>query len=153
MPRPDPSDVVAEARAWVGTPFLHRAWRCGHGVDCVGLVRGVAQNIGALVLSPEEWGPFETYARTPNPEKMRQAMELFLRPSDLSRTVIAPDGFVGWFEWRENLPMHIGIVATFQGRRTLIHALFDVGRCVEHGFNPSWLRRVNSWWRIPGVQY
>ena len=33
--------VVAEARAWMGTPYRHQASLKGVGCDCLGLVRGV----------------------------------------------------------------------------------------------------------------
>ena len=33
--------VVAEARGWLGTPYLHQASLCGAGTDCLGLLRGV----------------------------------------------------------------------------------------------------------------
>jgi len=35
------SAVVAEARAWIGTPYVHQASVQGAGCDCLGLVRGV----------------------------------------------------------------------------------------------------------------
>ena len=33
--------IVAEARAWIGTPYHHQASVKGAGCDCFGLVRGV----------------------------------------------------------------------------------------------------------------
>ncbi len=35
------SAVLAEARAWIGTPYQHQASAKGAGSDCLGLVRGV----------------------------------------------------------------------------------------------------------------
>ena len=35
------ADIVAEARAWIGTPYRHQASLKGVGCDCLGLVRGV----------------------------------------------------------------------------------------------------------------
>ena len=32
--------IVAEARTWLDTPYLHQGRRKGHGVDCLGLVIG-----------------------------------------------------------------------------------------------------------------
>ena len=34
-------DVVVAARAWLGTPYRHRAAVLGAGCDCLGLLRGV----------------------------------------------------------------------------------------------------------------
>jgi NlpC/P60 family putative phage cell wall peptidase len=33
--------IIAEARRWIGTPYLHQASARGAGADCLGLVRGV----------------------------------------------------------------------------------------------------------------
>lgn len=33
--------VVALARGWIGTPYLHQASRRGVGADCLGLIRGI----------------------------------------------------------------------------------------------------------------
>jgi NlpC/P60 family putative phage cell wall peptidase len=43
--------IVAEARAWMGTPYRHQASRKGVGCDCLGLVRGVWR--GLLGEEPE----------------------------------------------------------------------------------------------------
>ena len=34
-------DVVAIARGWIGTPYVHQASAKGAGTDCLGLLRGV----------------------------------------------------------------------------------------------------------------
>ena len=38
---PTRTRIVAEARAWIGTPYRHQASLHGVGCDCLGLVRGV----------------------------------------------------------------------------------------------------------------
>ncbi|WP_396594213.1 NlpC/P60 family protein [Brevundimonas sp. R86498] len=38
---PAEGDRVTAARAWLGTPYRHRASLKGKGADCLGLVRGV----------------------------------------------------------------------------------------------------------------
>ncbi len=39
-------DIVREARAWIGTPFVWQASAKGRGCDCKGLVVGVARELG-----------------------------------------------------------------------------------------------------------
>lgn len=34
-------DIIAAARSWIGTPYVHQASAKGAGCDCLGLVRGV----------------------------------------------------------------------------------------------------------------
>jgi NlpC/P60 family putative phage cell wall peptidase len=142
--------IVAEARTWVGTPYRHQGRAKGRRVDCVGLILGVGQQTGLLNVSAEAWAPYSGYARTPNPKRMGEAMDLFLRELDWPREEPAPDGAIGWLQWRDDLPMHLAIMATFQGRRTMIHAFEGVEACVEHGFVAEWPSRVASWWAYPG---
>ena len=39
-------DVVKAAREWLGTPFIHQGRVKGVGVDCAGLIIGVAHELG-----------------------------------------------------------------------------------------------------------
>ena len=41
MPQATRNRIIAEARAWIGTPYCHQASLKGVGCDCLGLVRGV----------------------------------------------------------------------------------------------------------------
>lgn len=143
--------IQAEARSWVGTAYRHQGKVKGRAVDCVGLILGVGHALGHLDISREEWAEFAGYSRTPNPRKMGQAMELFLRPLALDRAAEPPAGAVGWFGWRDELPMHLAIIGRFEGRPTMIHAYSHAGRCVEHGFVSEWPERVVSWWAYPGT--
>lgn len=38
-------EVVALARAWIGTPYVHQASKLGGGCDCLGLIRGVWREV------------------------------------------------------------------------------------------------------------
>jgi NlpC/P60 family putative phage cell wall peptidase len=150
MPSIEGHEIVQEARSWLETPYRHQGRLKHIAVDCVGLIVGVGQALGGLSINPEDWSEFSRYARTPNPTKMLEGMERFLVPLDLHAVEPAPDGCIAWLEWREDLPMHLGLMATFEGRRTLIHAYQGAGKCVEHGFEAPWPDRVSSWWRYPG---
>ena len=44
------NDIVTEARTWVRTPYHHQARLKGVGVDCAGLVIGVARRDNAEEL-------------------------------------------------------------------------------------------------------
>ena len=43
--RPTEEEIVGAARAWLGTPYRHRASTLGAGCDCLGLVRGVWRSL------------------------------------------------------------------------------------------------------------
>lgn len=146
MPRVSRQRVVTEARTWLGTPFHHQAALKGVGCDCAGLIRGVGEVSGAIKIDPAEWAAVGNYGRQPHPPRMRAVLEHFLIPVEGPK--IAD---VCWMEWREGLPMHLAILAEHQGRQTIIHALTDAGKVVEHGLTDEWRARITSWWRYPGL--
>jgi len=133
------TEIVAEARTWIGTPYVHQHGLRGVAVDCVGLILGVGRALEIMDWSAEKWAPFRAYGRTPNPDRMRKGMELFLtqiarKTNSIAVFADAKPGMVVWLQWREGLPMHLGIVGEFKGRLTLIHAYQGLDRCTEHGF-------------------
>jgi len=42
----DAAAIVAQARQWLGTPYVHQMAVRGVGCDCLGLARGVATELG-----------------------------------------------------------------------------------------------------------
>ncbi len=142
--------MVEEARTWLGTPFRHQARIKAVGVDCVGLCIGVNIALNALPdWSEEAWRPYAGYGRTPNPDKMTEALNLFMRPvCDTPRS-----GDWAFIEWRtgqgRSLPMHMAMLAEGPNGQTIIHA-YEVNKAVvEHGFVSGWPEQVVSWWRAP----
>ncbi len=148
----DADRIVDAARLWVGTPFDHQARLLGSGCDCIGLVKEVGVATGFLHPTAEDVQRYGRYSRAPNPRKMREGLQAFLEPAAFPMDRPAPDGVIAWMQWREDLPMHVGIAATFEGRRTIIHAVQDIGKVVEHGFSYLWLGRVVAWFIYPGMR-
>jgi len=52
----DAAAVIAAARAWIGTPYVHQASVKGAGCDCLGLLRGVWR--GCVGPEPEAMQPY-----------------------------------------------------------------------------------------------
>jgi cell wall-associated NlpC family hydrolase len=154
MPNIESALLVAAARHWIGTPYVHQHRTRGHAVDCVGLIIGAGLDAGVLPgWSPEAWSRYSRYGRAPNPEHMTRAINEFLCPLDLDPRTPAPDASVAFIGWRDHMPMHLAIMATAEdGRRTMIHAFAHIGKVVEHGFDAPWPDRVVSWWSYPGIQ-
>ncbi len=142
-------EIVAEARTWVGTPYVHQHRLKHHAVDCVGLILGVGCALDIVNWTPQLWAPFAAYSRKPDPIRMRRGMHLFL--DEQPDRAPAP-GLIVWLQWRENLPMHLGIIGELEGRLTLIHAYQGVDKCTEHGFVLPWPDRVESVWKFPGME-
>jgi NlpC/P60 family putative phage cell wall peptidase len=149
---PSSLEIIAEARRWIGTPYHHQAAKRGVGCDCIGLIVGVGKTFGLMGEDfDERFKQFAGYSRVPNPRMMRRWMELFLEPADVARNKIPPPGFIAWIQWREELPMHLGIIADFEDRATMIHSYKPVGYCAEHTFDANWRERVHSFWKFKGL--
>lgn len=133
--------VIAEARRWDGTPYVHQAATRGAGCDCVGLIRGVGLTTGVW-LRDDAWKRFGAYSRVPNPAHMARGMETFLVPLDGD----PQRGDILWLAWRKDLPMHLAICTG----DTMIHSYSDIGRVVEHGLTAEWRNRIHSVWGYPG---
>ena len=155
-------NIVQEARSWIGTPFRHQAKVKGHGVDCAQLIIGVGEACNELAMDDQVWRRFRGYGRLPNPRHMLDAMNTFMCNIDLGDhaptdwPLLAAAGYVWpgdvvWLSWREDLPMHCAILGWAGERPTIIHALYDIGKCVEHGYVAEWPERAHSWWRFPGL--
>ena len=141
--------IIIEAREWVDTPYHHQAALKGVGCDCVGLIRGVGVGVGAMPHRDADWKRFNAYGRLPNPRRMTQGMNAFLVPIN---TEDRKPGDIAWIEWRTDMPMHLAILAEKNGSQTIIHALSDYRKVVEHGLNLTWQERIVSWWRYPNIE-
>jgi len=114
------TDIVAEARAWLGTPFHHQARLKGVGVDCAGLVIGVGRTLGLMPLGFDVTG----YPRVPDGADVQRLAAQHLRP--ISQQDLQP-GDVVLIAFGPN-PQHMGIVGNYlHGGLSLIHAVGDGG--------------------------
>src|SRR5271154_4450439 len=62
--------IASTAASWIGTPFVHQASLKGVGCDCVGLVAGVANDLG--MPEAKAWSHdvrYLGYGRLPLPDK------------------------------------------------------------------------------------
>jgi cell wall-associated NlpC family hydrolase len=77
------TEVVAEAREWLGTRWHHQAAVKGVGTDCIGLVRGVCARLGLTpsdIMSSVAASPFIGYGRTPYEGRLESACATFFTP-------------------------------------------------------------------------
>jgi cell wall-associated NlpC family hydrolase len=134
--------VVAEARAWLGTPWVHQQRSKGVAVDCAGLVIGVARALG---LVPECFD-IGGYVRVPDGtliERCDQAMtridKAAMQPGDV--LVVATD----------KEPAHMGILGTYRhGGMSLIHASNGRG-VIEHRLMFARNLRFKAAYVLPGL--
>ncbi|RMD91745.1 MAG: peptidase, partial [Alphaproteobacteria bacterium] len=77
------AEVVAEARRWLGTPYVHQASQRGAGCDCLGLLRGIWRALHGS--EPEPIPPYTMdWAEPAREERLWHAARRHLlpRPAD-----------------------------------------------------------------------
>lgn len=139
MSRPE---IVASARAWLGTPYLHQASLRGVGCDCLGLVRGLWRE--CLGAEPEAAPPYPAdWAGAAAGEPLLEAARRRFLEKPLED--IAP-GDVLAFRWKARLPAsHLGVAVR---RDAMIHA--QDGACVaEVPLSDWWRRRLVAVFSFP----
>lgn len=141
---PKRSDVLAEARAWLGTPFHHQAMRRGQGVDCASLVAGVGLALG---LMPPLLEVERRYGRLPVPDRMGAVIRKYLEPVQGGPR----PGDILWMGWRAGVPMHLAFLTDLRGRG-ILHAFADAGEVVETAFPPHYDLLIESWWQYRGLE-
>ena len=137
-------DIVAAARSWIGTPYLHQASLKGVGTDCLGLVRGVWREVvGDEPEAPPAYAP--GWAETGGRETLAMAARRHL--VDVPLTAYRA-GDVLLFRWRAQMPAkHAGIAVSADA---MVHAQEQA--CVaEVALSAWWLRHLAFVFRFPEV--
>jgi NlpC/P60 family putative phage cell wall peptidase len=142
---PTRARIVAEARAWIGTPYRHQGSLRGIGCDCLGLVRGVWRAVqGDEPETVPAYSP--DWAEASGVEQLAQAATRHLVALD-DRQAFAP-GDVILFRWRKNLPAKHAAIVTAPD--LMVHA-HDGASVAEVAIAPWWRRRLAYAFRFPGV--
>lgn len=132
------NQVVYKAREYLGTPFHHIGRQKGLGVDCIGLVSGVAIELGITHHD------LKAYSRQPDGETLLREFAKCLLPIPIEE---AKPGDVLVFKFGRH-PTHAGI-KTDHG---LIHTYAMLGLVVEHNLDAPWQKRLCAAFRYPGVE-
>lgn len=137
--------IVVVARGWIGTPYLHQAARKGAGCDCLGLIRGLWQEV--LGAEPERPPAYSMdWSEPARIEALWEAAKRHLRPKDLADE--AP-GDVLLFRMRDgSVAKHLGVVGRIGAQATFIHAYSGHG-VVESPLSAPWRRRIVARFEFP----
>ena len=144
------AEIVREAREWLGTRWLHGQSAKGAGCDCIGLVRGVAQNLGIINnwLDLPGIEEFTHYGRLPTGQLMI-GCEKYL--TKITRAEALPGDLI--VTEVKGLPYHMAILGDYpHGGLSIIHAWASRRKVVETRLDESWESKVVAWFRFPGVQ-
>lgn len=138
------TDIVTAARTWIGTPYMHQARHKGVGVDCIGLVIGVARELQMVPAGFDVNG----YSRVPDRVSLMRHAHLHMTLVSID-TMQEGDVVVVSFD-RD--PQHFGILATYRpGVLSIIHAASHHGKVVEHRLMFSRSMSFVAAFKLPGV--
>ncbi|WP_199262160.1 NlpC/P60 family protein [Paracoccus binzhouensis] len=137
--------VVAAARGWIGTPYVHQGSVRGAGTDCLGLVRGIWRELygaepEAMPAYTPDWG------EVGGVELLLGGARRFLEPAPDERP-----GDVLVFRMRAGaVAKHMGIMAECGERASFVHA-YDRHGVVESPLSAPWRARIAGRFRFPPV--
>lgn len=138
------AQAIAEARDWIGTPYLHRASLKGQGADCLGLIRGVWRKV--VGPEPQDLPAYAPdWAEATKAEQMADAAGRHMRAVKLE--AIMP-GDILLFRWRAGFPAkHAALLVTPD---RMVHA-HDGAAVAEVYLAPWWRRRLAFAFAFPGT--
>ena len=133
------SDIVAEARTLVGTPFQHQGRTPGVGLDCGGVIVHLLRFMG---INYDVAG----YGRLPEGLRLIEVCDealVRIRPS-----VFKPGDVIALRLLRE--PQHLALVTDYG----ILHAwqrIWTPAKVCETILTADWRQRIAAAWQFPGV--
>lgn len=132
------ADVIAKAREFIGTPFMHQARLKGKGIDCVGLLVCSLRELGLPVIDSR------SYTRRPDgvtlDRLLAQNATAIDGPAELGD--LMEFGMLGP-KW----PHHVALRTDIG----MLHTNGDVGRVLEQSYSAPWPGFFVRAWRLNGV--
>ncbi|MGN7611889.1 NlpC/P60 family protein [Magnetococcales bacterium HHB-1] len=132
--------IVTEARSYLGTRFRHQGRLKNIGVDCVGVIVGVAKTL--KLANHDETG----YARRPDGHHLRHVFTKHM--IEIALDVVLP-GDVLMFQFNGD-PQHVGFVTQINPTY-LIHAWAEMRKVTEHRLDSVWKKRIVAAFRFKGM--
>lgn len=139
------NEIVAEARCWIGTPYVHQASCRGAGADCLGLIRGIWREIYGD--EPCHVPPYTAdWAEVSRQEELWQAASRWLIQKSLN---MAAPGDVVLFRIREHaVAKHLGVQTTIGHYPSFIHA-YSGHHVRDTALTVPWERRIAARFSFP----
>jgi NlpC/P60 family putative phage cell wall peptidase len=143
--RPQDAQIIAEARAWIGTPYVHQMAAKQAGCDCLGLVRGVWRAV--IGTEPERPPAYSRdWSEPQGDERLWAAALRHLAPKPLHD---AAPGDVILFRMKSGaVAKHLGIQSATGAAARFIHAYSGHG-VVESPLSAPWARRIVARFEFP----
>ncbi|QUJ77412.1 peptidase [Sulfitobacter albidus] len=135
--------IVAAARGWIGTPYVHQAATRGAGSDCLGVVRGIWREVyghepEAVPAYSMDWS---------EPEGEERLWRAALR--HLAPVATPAPGCVLLFRMRAgSVAKHLGVMTAEGDAPAFVHAYSGHG-VVESPLSAPWRRRIVATFDFP----
>lgn len=145
------TDIVQEAREWLGTRWQHQACLKGVACDCIGLIGGVAAATGISdAWVTDRSVHLRNYGPTPLPGPLLQGCYDFLDPVHPTRLELAQLGDILIMRY-DREPGHFGILSNLNPLR-MIHSHAQYPRkVVENTIDAVWRDRIVRIFRFRGL--
>jgi hypothetical protein len=137
--------IVTTARTWLGTRFHHqgrvkKSENSQGGVDCLGLLIGVASERGLPLAKLDE----TSYSHHPNTDKLQQILAENMQEIAIPQI---QEGDILLLSI-DSHPQHLAIVSNFTNGLGIIHAYAPARKVVEHSLDSWWCERIVAAFRI-----
>ncbi|QHQ34561.1 NlpC/P60 family protein [Algicella marina] len=137
--------IVAAARTWIGTPYVHQASCRGAGADCLGLLRGVWREV--LGAEPEAVPAYTAdWSETDGVERLLPAAGRHLHA--VAWDDRAPGDVLIFRMRRTGVAKHVGLLSSLRPVPEFIHAYSGRG-VVASPLSTAWAHRVAGVFRFP----
>ncbi|MEE4186849.1 MAG: peptidase [Roseobacter sp.] len=137
--------VVAEARRWIGTPYVHQSSAYGAGTDCLGLLRGIWRTLYGTEPEPVPAYTLD-WSEPQGEERLWAAALRHLTPKALDDESL---GDVLLFRMRQGaVAKHLGIASEVGTQARFVHAYSKYG-VLESALSQPWRRRVVARFEFP----
>ena len=139
-------DVVAVARAWIGTPYQHQASVKGVACDCLGLIRGVWREChGTEPEAPPPYTP--DWGEGGGHEVLMEAALRHLVPVCRDQAMQAGDVLL--FRMRAGaVAKHLGILSDAGEAPRFLHA-YNAHGVIDSPLTTPWQNRIAARFRFP----
>lgn len=148
--------IISQARTWLGTKYHHqgrlkKSARGDGGVDCIGLVIGVIDELkisdgeGNSLVNADE----TNYSMYPESGRLVKSIQQHLQRVPIERMQV---GDVLLFKTFRD-PQHVGLLSDYpSGGVGLIHCNSSAGKVVEQPLSMAWVKMLAHVYRFKKKQ-
>ncbi len=126
------NNIIRIAEEWIGTPFHQQGRQKQVGCDCVGLILGIAKEIGTTSLTKKLWDKCDIYTYNALTDS-QLLLDLIPKYFNESKTSPKP-GDILLIQITES-QYHLSIQSN---NNRIIHACSSLGRVISHKIIPTW---------------